>query len=97
MLVIGRSSTRVTRPKLRELIREDLFDFDVPGAELAGYDACFFCLGVSSAGMSEGDYTRMTFDLTMGWARRLARVNPAMTFVYLSGAGTGGLPPAFGI
>ena len=63
---------------------------DVDDAELQGYGACFFCLGVSSAGMSEADYTRLTFDLTMGWARRLARINPAMTFVYVSGAGTGG-------
>ncbi len=67
-----------------------LFDFGAAGANLQGYDACFFCLGVSSAGMSEADYTRLTFDLTVGWARALARINPAMTFVYVSGAGTGG-------
>lgn len=53
--------------------------------ELPWYDACFFCLGVSSAGMSEADYTRLTFELTLGWARALARINPAMTFVYVSG------------
>ncbi len=58
--------------------------------ELQGYDACFFCLGVSSAGMREADYTRLTFDLTLGWAQVLARINPAMTFIYVSGAGTGG-------
>ncbi|HEX2123656.1 MAG TPA: epimerase, partial [Thermoanaerobaculia bacterium] len=70
---------------------KDLFDFAaVADADLRGYDACFFCLGVSAAGMSETDYTRMTFDLTLGWARRLARINPSMTFVYVSGAGTGG-------
>lgn len=90
VLAIGRRSTGRTHPKLRELVRKDLFDFDVAGAELQGYDACFFCLGVSSAGMSEADYTRQTFDLTLGWARALARINPAMTFVYVSGAGTGG-------
>jgi len=67
-----------------------LFDFDTAGADLQGYDACFFCLRVSSAGMSEVDYTRLTFALTMGWARALARINPALTFVYISGAGTGG-------
>ena len=75
----------MTHPKLRELMLADATD-----AELQGCDACFFCLGVSSAGMSEADYTRLTFDLTMEWARTLARVNPAMTFIYVSGAGTGG-------
>src|SRR5260370_27195153 len=59
-------------------------------AELQGYDACFFCRGVSSAGMREADYPRLTFDLTLGWAQVLARINPAMTFIYVSGAGTGG-------
>src|ERR1051325_3536754 len=58
VLSISRQSTGVTHPKLRELIRPDLFDVSVPDADLAGYDACFFCLGVSSAGMSEADYTR---------------------------------------
>ncbi len=91
ILVIGRSSTGLTHPKLREIVQEDLFDFvDVPDAELHGYDACFFCLGVSAAGINEADYTRLTFDLTLGWARVLARVNPTMTFIYVSGAGTGG-------
>ena len=89
VLAVGRSSTGRTHPKLREWIRKDLFDFGA-GAELQAYDACFFCLGVSSAGMSEADYTRLTYDLTLGWAHALARINPAMTFVYVSGAGTGG-------
>ncbi len=90
VLAVGRSSTGRTHPKLRELIRKDLFDFGTAATELQGYDACFFCLGVSSAGMSEADYTRLTFDLTLGLARALARINPTMTFVYVSGAGTGG-------
>jgi hypothetical protein len=90
VLAIGRSSTGQTHPKLRELIRKDLFDFSLDDANLQGYDTCFFCLGVSAAGMNEGDYTRITFDLTMGWAQALAAINPAMTFVYVSGAGTGG-------
>jgi uncharacterized protein YbjT (DUF2867 family) len=90
VLAVGRSSTGRTHPKLRELVRKDLFDFGAAGADLQAYNACFFCLGVSSAGMSEADYTRQTFDLTLGWARALARINPAMTFVYVSGAGTGG-------
>jgi len=90
VLAIGRSAPGQTNSKLRDLIREDLFDFDVAHSELKGYDSCFFCLGVSSAGMSEADYTRLTFDLTTGWARTLAEINPAITFVYVSGAGTGG-------
>lgn len=89
VLVVGRSAAGVTHPKLRELIRKDMFDFTA-APELQGYDACFFCLGVSSAGMNEADYTRMTYDLTMGWAQTLARMNPSMTFLYVSGAGTGG-------
>jgi uncharacterized protein YbjT (DUF2867 family) len=90
VLVIGRSDTGKTHPKLRELIRENMFDFDVQKSDLTGYDVCFFCLGISSAGMNEASYTRITFDLTMGWATLLAEVNPAMTFLYVSGAGTGG-------
>ena len=90
VLAVGRSSTGRTHLKLRELIRKDLFDFSAPGEHLEGYDACFFCLGVSAAGMSEADYTRLTFDLTIGWAQALARINSAMTFIYVSGAGTGG-------
>jgi hypothetical protein len=65
-----------------------MFDFSAD-PDLQGYDTCLFCLGVSSAGMSEADYTRLTFDLTMGW-ETLARTNSSMTFVYVSGAGTGG-------
>jgi uncharacterized protein YbjT (DUF2867 family) len=90
VLAIGRSSTGQTHPKLRELVQKDMFDFDLVGTDLQGYDACFFCLGVSSAGMNEADYTRMTYDLTLGWARALAGINPGMTFVYVSGTGTGG-------
>jgi len=90
VLAVSRTSTGQKHPKLRELIRKDLFDFDAAGDDLQGYDACFFCLGVSSAGMSDADYSRLTYDLTLGWAKVLARVNPAMTFVYVSGAGTGG-------
>ena len=67
-----------------------MFDFGGVSVELQGYNACFFCLGVSAAGMSEADYTRLTYDLTLGWAKVLARINPAMTFIYVSGAGTGG-------
>lgn len=97
IVAIGRSASGMTHPKLCELVLNDMFAFDdqpnlafnAP-APLDGYDACFFCLGVSVAGMDEVDYTRLTFDLTTGWARRLARINPALTFIYVSGAGTGG-------
>src|SRR6266436_336829 len=90
VLVIGRNSIGETHPKLRELRRPDMFDFGGVAVELQGYNACFFCLGVSAAGMNETDYTRLTYDLTLGWAKVLARSNPAMTFIYVSGAGTGG-------
>ena len=90
VLVIGRSATGIVDPKLRELVVADMFDTSAAGDALRGYDACFFCLGVSAAGMSEADYTHLTFDLTLAWARALAAVNPEMTFLYVSGAGTGG-------
>ena len=90
VLAIGRNPTALKHPKLREVVRNDMFNFAVANEELQGYDACFFCLGVSSAGMTEADYTRMTYDLTLGWAKKLAGINPSMTFVYVSGAGTGG-------
>lgn len=90
VLAVGRSSIGRTHQKLREMLRKDLFDFGEVDMEAQGYDACLFCLGVSAAGMSEADYTRLTFDLTLGWAQTLAKINPAMTFVYVSGAGTGG-------
>jgi uncharacterized protein YbjT (DUF2867 family) len=90
VLSIGRSATGQQHPKLREMIRQNMLDFATDAAGLEGSDACFFCLGVSSAGMTEADYTRLTLDLTMGWARALAKVNPSLTFLYVSGAGTGG-------
>lgn len=90
VLAVGRTSLGLSHPKCRELLRDDLFDRDGLAEELQGYDACFFCLGVSSAGMTEAEYTRLTYDLTIGWARELALINPSMTFIYVSGAGTGG-------
>jgi nucleoside-diphosphate-sugar epimerase len=90
VLSIGRSPSGVSHPKLRDLVRADMFDATKTGDELEGHDACFFCLGVSSVRMSEADYTRFTYDLTMVWARTLARVNPGMRFLYVSGMGTGG-------
>jgi uncharacterized protein YbjT (DUF2867 family) len=88
VLVIGRSSSPVRHPKLREVIHADFADLSTIEDQLAGYDACFFCLGVSSAGLSEADYTRVSYDYTLAAARPLARLNPQMTFIYVSGAGT---------
>ncbi len=90
VLSIGRSPSGVSHPKLLDLVRADMFDFHLNAAELNGYDTCFFCLGVSSVRMHEAEYTRLTYDLTLGWAHALARVNPAMRFLYVSGMGTGG-------
>lgn len=81
VLAVGRSPLGVSHPKLSELVRTDLFSLD----PIEGYDACFFCLGVSSAGMSEADYRRVTYDLTLSVAGRLPS---GTTFVYVSGEGT---------
>jgi uncharacterized protein YbjT (DUF2867 family) len=85
---VGRLATGQLHPKLTEVVREDLFDCNALAGELDGFDACFFCLGVSSAGMSEASYTRLTCDLTLAIAQILAPLNPGMTFIYVSGAGT---------
>jgi aspartate-semialdehyde dehydrogenase len=90
LLAIGRRSTGVSHPKLSEHLLSNIFSFDTGDENLQHFDACFFCLGVSSAGMSEVDYRHMTLDLTIGWAQKLAKINPMMTFIYVSGAGTGG-------
>ena len=85
---IGRSATELKHPKLGEIIQPDLFDYAGIEADLGGFDACFFCLGVSSGGMSEVQYERLTYGITMAAAQTLARLNPGMTFIYVSGAGT---------
>jgi uncharacterized protein YbjT (DUF2867 family) len=85
---VGRSATGVQHPKLREIVHPDLFHYSSIEAELQGFDACFFCLGVSSTGMSEQEYERLTYTLTLAAAETLSRLNPAMTFIYVSGAGT---------
>ena len=87
---LGRSATAQKHARLDELVHANLFDLSAIETRLTGYDACFFCLGVSSAGMSEQEYTVVTHDLTLAVARTLARLNPAMTFVYVSGQGTYG-------
>jgi hypothetical protein len=88
VLVIGRRSCEVKHPKLKELLHNDFYDYSAIEKELSGYNACFFCLGVSSIGMSEKAYTRVSYDLTMEAATTLSRLNPDMTFCYVSGAGT---------
>jgi uncharacterized protein YbjT (DUF2867 family) len=88
VLSIGRSMTGQRHEKLREMVRKDLADLTDIEHELQGYDACFYCLGVSSAGMTEADYREVTYGLTMAVARTLARLSPGMTFIYVSGAGT---------
>lgn len=85
---VGRSKTGRADPKLREIEQADFTDFSPIADELADKDACFFCMGVSSAGMSEADYTRVTYDYAMAAAKVLAEKSPKMTFVYVSGAGT---------
>ena len=85
---IGRNATGVVNPKLRESVHTDLWHYAPIEKELTGFDACFFCLGVSSAGMKEADYERMTYGIAVAAAETLARLNPDMTFVYVSGAGT---------
>jgi len=88
VLVINRKPCGVVHPKLKEIIHKDFFDISAIESQLSGYDACFFCLGVSSIGMKELEYTRLTYTLTMNVAQILARLNPNMTFCYVSGAGT---------
>ncbi|MFL6699099.1 MAG: NAD-dependent epimerase/dehydratase family protein [Vitreoscilla sp.] len=88
VLVINRKPAGVTHPKLTEVVHADFSDLSAVQSRLAGYDACFFCLGVSSLGMSEADYRRVTYDLTIATGRTLARLNRDMTFCYVTGAGT---------
>jgi len=88
VLVIGRRPCGTQHPRLTEIIHKDFFDLSPIEPQLAGYNACFFCLGVSSVGMKKPDYERMTYDLTMNFARTLAKMNSDLSFCYISGAGT---------
>jgi uncharacterized protein YbjT (DUF2867 family) len=85
---IGRSKSAVQHAKLREIIHQDLWNYTAIETDLSGFDACFFCLGVSSFRMKEDAYEHLTYDLTMAAATTLARLSPKMTFIYVSGAGT---------
>ncbi|WP_448699797.1 NAD-dependent epimerase/dehydratase family protein [Mucilaginibacter sp. AW1-3] len=88
VLVINRKPCGVTHPKLKEIIHADFFDISPVANQLSGYNACFFCLGVSSIGMKEPEYYKMTYTLTMHVAQTLSRLNPGMTFCYISGGST---------
>lgn len=88
VLVLGRRSCGMTHPKLKEIVHADLYNVAPIAEQLKGYNACYFCLGTSSVGMNEVDYTKVTYTLTMGIATVLSQVNPDMTFIYISGAGT---------
>ncbi len=88
VLSVARRPTGKSDEKLREIVHQDFTDFSSIANELAGYDACLFCLGVSSAGMSEEEYTRVTYDAAVAAAKTLLKQNPALTFVFVSGMGT---------
>ena len=87
VLAIGRSAAGQRHDKLRELLVKDFADFSAIERDLSGYDACFFCLGITSAGLSEADYRRVTYDIALAAARTLVKLNPGMTFIFVSGAG----------
>lgn len=89
VLSISRRPSGYTHPKLREVLVADFFDLAPIADQLVGYNACFFCLGVSSVGLKEPEYSRLTYELTLHFARMLlARNGPDLTFCYVSGAGT---------
>jgi hypothetical protein len=88
VLSVGRSAIGQQHPKLREVVHPNLLELASIEPDLTGYDACFYCLGVSSAGMSEDRYTSITYDLTMVVAGTLLKLNRGMTFIYVSGKGT---------
>jgi uncharacterized protein YbjT (DUF2867 family) len=88
VVTLGRTATGVRDPRLREIVHRDLLNYSGMEKSLAGFDACFFCLGVASTGMKEAEYERVTYGFTMAAAEALGRANPGMTFTYISGSGT---------
>jgi uncharacterized protein YbjT (DUF2867 family) len=88
LLVVGRSPTHRQNDKLQEVLHDDFLDFSRIELDLTRYDACLFCLGVSSIGLDEKRYRHLTYDITLAAAKTLARLNPGMTFIYVSGRGT---------
>jgi uncharacterized protein YbjT (DUF2867 family) len=90
VLTLGRARTGESHPKLRELEHQDLLNVAPIEDTLRGYDACLFCAGVSSVGLTEAQYSRLTFDLTLAVAQTFLAANPGSTFAYVSGQGTDG-------
>jgi uncharacterized protein YbjT (DUF2867 family) len=88
VLVVGRTPTGIRHPKLEEVLHADFFDYSALPARFGGLDACFFCLGVTSAGKSEAEYAHLTYDLTLAAARAIVDASPGAVFVYVSGVGT---------
>jgi uncharacterized protein YbjT (DUF2867 family) len=88
VLVVGRNPLGINHPKLKELIHSDFTNFAEVKDQLLGYDACFFCLGISAAGLNDEQYKRITYDFTLALAKTLFEINPKMTFNYVSGEGT---------
>ena len=88
VVTIGRTATGQRNPKLREIVHADLWNYSAIEAQLTGFDACFFCLGIASAGMTEEAYAHVTYGITIAAAETLARLNPKMVFIYVSGAST---------
>jgi uncharacterized protein YbjT (DUF2867 family) len=88
VITIGRTALNINNPKLQNIVMADMFHYSSIEPQLTGLDACFFCLGVSAAGLSEEQYEKLTYTLTLAAAETLSRRNPTMTFVYVSGAGT---------
>ena len=87
-VVVVRAATGILDGKLREIVHRDFTDYSGMEDSLRGFDACFYCLGISSAGMQEADYARITYTCTMAVAEPLSRLNPGMKFIYVSGVGT---------
>src|SRR6202045_523707 len=85
---VGRTATGAQDAKLREVVHHDLWRYESLEAKLSGFDACFFCLGGTSSGMTEENYERVTYGITIAAAEMLSRLNPQMTFIYVSGTGT---------
>lgn len=88
VLIVNRRPFHLTHPKLKEIIHPNFYDLSEIEGQLTGYDACFFCLGVSSVGMKEEEYTRISYDLTIHFAEALVKQNKDMIFTYVSGSGT---------
>jgi uncharacterized protein YbjT (DUF2867 family) len=88
VLAVGRSPTGQRHAKLREIVHNDFMDYSAIESELTGFDACFFCLGVSSIGMDEERYRHLTYDITLAAAATLAKLNPGMVFIYVTGRST---------